>query len=400
MARQPIVNIHNTTIAYEFFYRDDQGNSGFSDPRSATSSVLVNILNQVGVDNSIGDAKAFINISGDILLTDILYNLPKDHFVFELAADIQMGKKEVANLEQLAAKGYVFALDNARLDEEYIKNFSPIMPHITYVKFDTSQTDIESLQSGLEFFKGKSLIAQKIEFQEIYDAYRAMGFQYFQGYFIADIYTIEQNRLDPKHLGVVRLFNMLQSYSMDDICAEFERHNELTLQLLQYVKSIPHFDLSNSHSIKEIVMRVGKDKLLQWLMMIIYSRSSKKVETTKSIYSVMVQNRIDTMLSILERIEVLQRGKLKEQARLVAMLSLLENVFDVKLETTLKAFDLEQPVEEALLNRTGILGSLLAISISIEEGNYATMQELLSQFDLRVEDIEDILNKRLEAERH
>ncbi len=396
MARQPIVDLHNNTIGYEFFYRDDQGGRNFTDPRFATSSVLVNILNQVGVDNSIGDAKAFINISGDLLLTDILYNLPKDHFVFELSADIHMGKKEIANLEQLHKKGYIFALDNARFDENYIGNFGPILPYISYVKFDTVQTDIESLQDNLALFDGKILIAQKIEFQEVFDAYKEMGFQYFQGYFIAEIHTMEQNRLDPKHLGVIRIFNMLQSdYQMDDIAKEFEKHNELTLQLLQYVKSIPQFDFSGSPSIKEIITRVGTVKLMQWLMMIIYSRSSKKVDSQKSSFSIMIQNRIDTMLGILSKLEAPEDGKLQEQARLVALLSLLDNVFDVEIDKTLKAFDLDFEVEGALIGREGLLGNLLGIAIAIEEGNFATMQELLGKLELTVEDIEDILEKNL-----
>lgn len=398
MARQPIVDLNNNTIGYEFFYRDNEGGRHFSDPRFATSSVLVNILNQVGVDKSIGDAKAFINISGDLLLTDILYNLPKDHFVFELSADIHMGKKEVANLEQLHERGYAFALDNARFDENYMGNFGPVLPFISYVKFDTVQTDIETLQKNMPLFDGKILIAQKIEFQEVFDAYQEMGFQYFQGYFIADIHTIEQNRLDPKHLGVIRIFNMLQSeYRIDDISKEFELHNELTLQLLQYVKSIPEFDLSGSPSVQEIITRVGAEKLKQWLMMIIYSRSSKNVDSVKSHYSIMIQNRIDTMLGILTKLEAPENGKLQEQARLVALLSLLDNVFDVEIEQTLKAFDLDFEVEGALIGREGMLGNLLAIAIAIEEGNFATMQELLGKLELNVEDIEDILHKSLDA---
>jgi len=398
MAKQPIVDLNNTTLGYEFFYRDDQGNRNFTDPRFATSSVLVNILNQVGVDNSIGKAKAFINISGDILLTDILYNLPSEHFVFELASDIHMGKKEIANLEQLHKKGYVFALDNARFDENYISNFGPILPYISYVKFDTVQTDIESLGKNLALFEKKILIAQKIEFQEVFDAYKDLGFQFFQGYFIAAIDTTEQNRLDPKHLGVIRMFNMLQSdYQIDDISKEFELHNELTLQLLQYVKSIPGFDFSGTPTIKEIITRVGTQKLLQWLMMIIYSRSSKNVGTTKSQYSIMIQNRIDTMLGILCKIDIPKSDELKEQARLVALLSLLDNVFDIEITTTLKSFDLDFEVEGALISRTGMLGNLLGIAIAIEEGNFATMQELLGKLDLKVEDIEEILNKSLDA---
>jgi len=397
MAKQPIVDLNNNTIGYEFFYRDDEGNRNFTDPRFATASVLVNILNQVGVDNSIGDAKAFINISGDILLTDILYNIPQEHFVFELAADVHMGKKEIANLEQLHKKGYVFALDNARCDENYIGNFGPVLPYIRYVKFDTVQTDIETLDKKLSLFEGKILIAQKIEFQEVFDAYADLGFQYFQGYFIADIHTTEQKRLDPKHMGLIRIFNMLQSnYSIEDIAKEFEKHNELTLQLLQYVKSIPQFNLQGSPSMQEIITRVGTVKLIQWLMMIIYSRSSKNIASDKSSYSIMIQNRIDTMLGILSKLKE-HTPELEEQARLVALLSLLDNVFDVEIGTTLESFDLDPEVERALIDREGLLGDLLAISIAIEAGNFATMQELLEKLGLKVEDIESILDKSLDS---
>jgi len=400
LARQPIVDIHNNTIGYEFFYRDDKGSGNFSDPRFATSSVLVNIINQVGLHNSIGDdAKAFINISGDMLLTDIIYNLPKELFIFELSADVYMGKKEIANLQQLHARGYVFALDNVRFDQEYIKNFTPVLPYVEYVKFDTSQTDIETLTDKIALFNDKKLIAQKIEFQEIFDAYKELGFHYFQGYFIAEISTIEHNRLDPKHLGVIRIFNMLQSgYQMEDVCKEFERHNELTLQLLQYINAHPEFDLNNSSSIREIVTNVGKDKLMQWLMMIIYSRSSKKIAATKGHYSILVQNRIDTMLGILDKLEKTEESeKLLEQAHLVAILSLLEEVFNVDTKNTLEAFNLEPDVVKALTEHSGLLGTLLATAIAVEKGNFATMQELLGSLSLNVTDIEDILNKSLDA---
>lgn len=398
MARQPIVDLQNRNIGYEFFYRDEHGHRNFSDPRFATSSVLVNILNQVGVDKSIGDAKAFINISGDLLITDIIYNLPSQNFVFELSADIHMGSKEIVNLEALHKKGYVFALDNARFDDNYMSNFSPVLPYISYVKFDTVQTDIEGLEEHLHLFRAKMLIAQKIEFQEVFDAYKELGFHFFQGYFIAAIDTTTLKRLDPKHLGLIRIFNLLSGdYQIDDIAKEFERHNELTLQLLQYVQSIHKFNLTGSPSIKEIISRVGSERLKQWLMLIIYSRSSKKVESHKSIDSIVVQNRIDIMLGVLSKLDVENREELEEQAHLVAMLSLLDKVFDVELKETLIAFDLSTETHDALLYHMGILGNLLEIAIAVEKGNFATMQELLEKQGLKIADVEEILNKSLDA---
>jgi len=394
MARQPIVDTHGHTIAYEFFYRNKEGTSKFSDPRKATSSVLVNILNQVGIDKSIGNARAFINICGEILLTDILYNIQKENFVFELSEDIHMGSNEINNIKKLHELGHTFALDNAKLTEEYLANITPILPYITYVKFDTSHTDIERLQEFLHLFDGITLIAQRIEFQEIYDAYVDLGFKYFQGYFIAEISTEKFNRIDPKHLGLIKIFNMfLSDIPIEEIAKEFEHHNELTLQLLQYIKSNKEIRLGSSQSIKEIILNVGKETLMQWIVLIIYSRSSEQINADKSPYSYKIQDRIDIMCELLKHLDISEIEKLRDKARLVATFSVLDEIFDIDFENSKEAFKLDYIVEEAISSRNGILGDLLSIAIAIEERNFETMQTLLSNHDLSIEHIKDSLEK-------
>ena len=392
LARQPILDVHKHIVAYELFYRDEEGSPNFSDARLATSSVLVNVLNQIGLQNSVGHAKAFVNISANLLLTEIIPTLPIGKFVFELNQNIEISNKLRDIIEDLNKKGYEFALDNVNCSDAYFNNFNAILPFIKYLKFDTTMTDIEYLQKQMPRFKGKKLVAQKVEIPEVYEAYKAIGFDYFQGYFFAKPHIIQKNRMDPKHKGVIHIFNMLQTDApLNELAAEFEKHNELTLQLLQFLNSTSLFDLKEATSISEIVQLVGKEKLLQWLLLIIYSKSGKEIKSNKSPLSLLAQHRVDIMLGILEKTGKSNYERYKEEVRYVAMLSLLESVFNVPLAYVLENFEVGHSIESALLSHSGVAGRLLAIEQSIEKADFATTQVLLRSFNLTVDDIDNAM---------
>ncbi len=396
MARQPILNADKEVFGYELFYRDEVEDAQSSAPRFTTSNVLVNLLNQIGLQKGIGDARAFINVNSDILLTDILRNLPKDIFVFELSESMVMTKRVIEAIAELHRLGYSFALDNVTLTKEYYHNFLEVLPYVTYAKFDTMMTDIEQLESQLDHYGQFKLIAQKVEFHEVYETYKEMGFDYFQGYFFAKPHLIQQNRIDPKHLGVIRLFNLLQQETaVDDLADEFQRHNELSMQLLQFANSTALLKDKKTSSIREIIKEMGVKQLQQWLIMIIYSKSGKSINHEKSPHSILLQKRIDIMLDLLKVIHPAQIYEMSEKIRFLGFMSLLEAIFNVPLATVLKNFDVTDDIREALETNTGTLGRILALTLRIERSDFAATQSLLKSFGLNSEDITDIIQRHL-----
>lgn len=396
MARQPILDIEKETVGYELFFRAEEGSTHIDNPRYATSSVLVNLLNQIGIHKGVGDSKAFINISADIILTDILYTLPNEIFVFELNEHTVITFQLVSAIAKLHASGYEFALDNVSLDEEYLANFARIFPYISYAKFDTTMTDIERLEANIETYKKFYLIAQKVEFYEVYETYRDLGFSFFQGYFFAKPHLIQQSRIDPKHLGVIRIFNMLQRETpLDEVANVFQNHNELSMQLLQYANSTELLKGKDTSSIREVIETMGQYRLTQWLLMIIYSKSGKYVSHEKSIHSITIQRRIDLMLDLLKLIDPHRFDELEEQVRFLAFMSLLEATFNVPLSSVLENFQVPAILKEALLTNTGLLGRLFALALSIERADYAATQVLLRTFMLTSDDVLNTIERHL-----
>ncbi len=394
LARQPIFNADDDIFGYELFYRNDAGNSRAENGRFATSTVLVNLLNQIGRQRCVGDAKAFVNIDSGILLTDILATLPKELFVFEIGSDMVITHREIDAVAELHAKGYAFALDNVSLSKEYHKSFSPLFPYVTYAKFDTMMTDVERIGSQVARFAQFRLIAQKIEFSEMFETYRALGFEFFQGNFFAQPVLLQQPGLSPKHLGVIRIYNMLQNGDTPErVAEELQRHNELSMQLLQFVGSTSMGQAGSSASIRDVIERLGEQRLQLWLLLIIYSKSGMYISHGKSAFSLRIQRRIDIMLALMPRVGMQESESLVEQIRFMAFLSLIEETFGMPLATILEGVEVDEPIEAALLNRFGELGHLLGLAEAVEASNIAKIRAYLKHYGLAIDAVDDVLTR-------
>lgn len=386
LARQPIMNRSEEIIGYEFFYRNAYGECSIDDPRHATASVLVNLLNQLGSASAFGNLIAFINTDGPLLLTDIIRTLPKDKFVFELSASMKINARIHEAIRYFHALGYRFALDNASFNPHYFDTFSPIFPYIEYAKFDVKQTDIEQFNIHPNPYGKMKLIAQKVEFYEIADAYEHLGFEYFQGFYFAKTHLITQRRIDPQYMDVMSLFSLLQhGATIEEICDSFKHQSILSLQLIQFLHSVYPEHLEGALSLQEMIERFGKGALMQWLLLIIYSKSGTKAMDEKNPHAVFAQERVDAMVALLKKVSPAPDEKLIEHARLIALLSLLEGLMNVPIQSIIETLKPDSIIEDALIARTGILGRIYAAVLKLETGDINGATILLKPYGITPE---------------
>lgn len=381
LARQPIMNRNNEILGYEFFYRDHEGKCSIDDPRHATSSVLVNLLNQIGTASSFGNTLAFINTDGPLLLTDIIRTLPKEKFIFELSSSIRHTAQVHEAIRYYHSLGYRFALDNASFHPDYLEAFGPLFTYIEFAKFDVIQTDSEQFHYFPNPYGIITLIAYKIEFYEMLEAYDQSGFHYFQGYFFAKSHMITQSRIDPKYVDVLSLFSLLQTEtSVEDIYNAFLRESALSLQLIQFLTSTHPEYIRGAASIKEMIERMGKNTLSQWLLLIIYSKSGTMSMDEANQFSTFAQARVSSMLKLLHLASPNPSSKLVEDARFIALLSLLEDIMSIPLENTLHDINPSTDVKDALISSSGLLGRIYAAVLKLEIGDTVTATLLLKTY--------------------
>jgi EAL and modified HD-GYP domain-containing signal transduction protein len=391
LARQPIVDANEDIFGYEFFYRDEDGICNIDDARHATSSVLVNLLNQIGTAASFGNALAFINTDGPLFLTDIIRTLPKEKFIFELSCTMKHTAQIHEAIRYYHSLGYRFALDNASFHPQYIESFSPLFEYMDFAKFDVNQTDIEQLNFRPNPFGKMKLIAQKIEFYELLEAYKLVNFDYFQGFYFAKSHHITHTRVDPKNVDVLSLFSLLQTdASLEEIYTSFKRHSALSLQLIQFLASTHAEYLESASSIKEMIERMGKNALMQWLLLIIYSKSGTGASDTINDYTLFSQKRVDLVLKLLVLASKKPSEKQSESARLIALYSLLEGIMNLPMAEIVHSLNPNDEIKDALLVHSGILGRVYAAVLKVENNDLITASLLLKTYGVTQEDLEKL----------
>jgi c-di-GMP phosphodiesterase len=356
VARQPIIDANNVTFGYELLHRDGEGKAvDYSlTHRTMSAQVMLSVFNLIGRERTVGKALAFLNIAPEFLLTDIIEALPAAKCVFEIAAVRSLRQNETAKIKYFYEKGYRFALDNFIVSDDSIAVFSNILPYITYIKIDVQNSDVEYVATHTEALKKEHvLIAQKVETVEEFSAYRDMGFEYFQGYYIKHPLPVKHYRLEPKHFGMTRLYKMLETAPFSEFAREFERHNELTIQFFQYLISSGIKQYDATHSVRDLISDVGKEVMMRWFMLIVYAKGSSDVTVIKGKFSRFFEERIDLMQTIVSNIHSADPDHRRDELRLLAIFSTLIDVYQIPFDALMGSFKVSKNLELWLVGKKG-----------------------------------------------
>jgi c-di-GMP phosphodiesterase len=396
IARQPIVDAEDNVYGYELLFRSLQDDGSlkpdFSDEMIATTRVVVNVLNHIGIDDVVGDHFAFINIDQELLLDDILLSIPKERFVIELLEHIKVDKQVIDRVKELKELGYKIALDDAHCDPTFLDNFRPLFPYIDILKLDVSQINLDILNDRIGEFKtiGCHLLAEKVETLEQYKNYKALGCDMFQGYFFAKPDIIKKKAVDPAYKRLFKLINLLdQDTDIDKISIAFEDNPEVTLQLLRFMNSGTLGLNSKIKSIPHAISLLGKKPLKQWLLLIAFSKTDSGHTGLSSPIIELVQSRAKLMSELMKKFS--HDNLAPHEAALVGVLSLIDVITGTSLEAILEELDMDEKIEAALLTHEGELGVLLDLALSIESFDIEKANFLLGNLNLSHDTLEAAL---------
>lgn len=356
IARQPIIDANNDIFGYEILHRNESGavDQSLTD-RTLSAKVILSVYNLIGRERALdGDKMAFFNIDSAFILTDIIEVIPSDQCIFEISSSSIFHEKERVKIKYLYEKGYRFALDNFSVSETSFRDFDKILPYISYLKVDVQNSDNEYVATQCKKMQRRhTLIAQKVESLQEFSAYRDMGFTYFQGFFIQHPQPVKHYRLEPRHFGVTRLYKMLRSEEFPKFSREFERHNELSIQLFQFFTSTGKNRFDATRSVREVVRSYGPDKMEKWMMLIVYAKGSSHSEENKSAFSRFFERRIDMMHAIVTNIHTPNPQQRHDELRLLAIFSTLVDVYQVPFDSLLNSFIVSNNIQSWLISRKG-----------------------------------------------
>jgi EAL and modified HD-GYP domain-containing signal transduction protein len=145
MARQPLFDVDANVAAYELLFRDSEENrASFIDGDSATSEVLINAFTQLDFDGLVGNKRAYINFTRNLLVEPPPFD--RSRYVIEVLEDINIDDRFIADLTTLHKAGYTIALDDFVIRE----TSHQILPLADIVKIDVLTLNPTELRDHLE----------------------------------------------------------------------------------------------------------------------------------------------------------------------------------------------------------------------------------------------------------
>jgi len=381
LGRQPILDRDQNLVAFELLFRvnQDAESANVTNDLSATANVIVNAYGQLGLQNVLNKQRGFINVSTEILMSDVILLLPCKQVVLEIMRSVEITDEIIQRCTELKEVGYQFALDDVVMLNDEIEQMLPI---VNIVKVDVLELEAEALNSLVDELKRWPvlLVAIKVESHEQASHCMEIGFHMFQGYYFAKPETMSGKRADPAKMSLLKLLTMVMGDSeIEQIEKEFKHQPGLSYNLMRMVNSVAGGLPQKVNSIKHSIMVLGRMQLQRWIQLLLYA-SDKPGD---SMSNALIQTAA-TRGKIMELIATADRPHDKnhqERAFMVGILSLLDVLLGIDMQQIVDKLGIPEDMSQALLVREGRLGQELQLVEANEKGEIASIQAILSELD-------------------
>lgn len=395
LGRQPILDTNSKVRAYEVLYRNSYKKSDIKGDRQASTSVITNILNRFGRKEVLGERRAFVKIDEKFLLSDLIFSIPNQFFVFTLLESIEMSERVVERIQKLYKKNYALVINDIKLDQNKMDKYRKIFDYLSFIKIDFSQNlsySVEYLILELKSYNVR-IIGTKIENPKSYNLARKVGCDWFQGYFFTKPTILETLTYEPNQMNVLKLYNLLMDgTNLDDITTEFENNPEIALQLLQFVSSGAFHFQKKISSIHHILTLVGRNEVAEWLMLMVYSKSTSKIREPFPLMR-MIKYRAELMEKLLMSVNPEAGSNMIGEAHLVGLLSFAGTILNKNMEDFLESIHISDIVKNALLHESDLLGEVYKVVKHIGDSNMKTLVEFEKSYGLEVGSVKELVAK-------
>jgi EAL and modified HD-GYP domain-containing signal transduction protein len=387
IGRQPILDRNEEIVAYELLFRSagSRNMAEVADATQATASVIINTLSGFGLERILGSHRGFINMDLDLLLSDSLGLLPRDRVVLELLETLAITPELVERCRALKEEGFQLALD----DHVYDPAYEELYGIVDIIKIDLLLTPPPQLAGMVEKFRPYPVkfLAEKVETREEYRLCRDLGFEYFQGFFLAMPSVMEKKRFDESGATLLKLMDLLiKDAELEMIERAFRQSPGLTYKLLLLVNSVSLRLRGEIQNIRHAVAILGRQQIERWVQLALFVSDTNSGPENPLVEFAAVR------AAFMENLACRHPG-LKdnpdagEQAFLVGILSLLGSIYDIPLNEILANLSLPEAFKDALTTRSGALGDLLKLSEQLERLDSSPKAEWLEEIGLSQEDV-------------
>lgn len=371
VARQPIFDRNHEVYAYELLYRDSEQNyfSGNVASDVATSILLMNSFMNFGINNLVGDHKAFLNFEKALVMNDIPQLLSSHNVVIELLEDVVPDTPFMRKIQELKEKGYTIAIDD--FVEGYA--FENLVEQCEIIKVEFLGQSRASIEKICRYWKpkGKILLAEKVETREDYEWAKSIGFDLFQGYFFSKPSMVHTSGIQDSSANYMRLMAALHKEEPDyrEIAAIIEIDAGLAYKLLKLVNS-NFINPDTVSTIQHAIAMLGVRALRKWVSLAMMQVMSAK-DTKQLILTSMVRSHMLEAIA-----ESCQLKAHVEELTLLGILSILDVILKRPMVELVEELPVTPTIKNTLIGKESIYSCIYGLCLCYEQGDFGKLPGL------------------------
>jgi EAL and modified HD-GYP domain-containing signal transduction protein len=366
VARQPVFDRREKLYGYDLMLR----RPGATPDEPLPEQLVADTFLGIGIDQVAEGHRAFVGVDRDMLIGGAARLLPADRVILQIDGSGPADSEMLEACNGLVWAGYQFSVtagNPAALPEELLR-----LAEI--VKVDVSATDPAALPQLVEWLRSfhVRLLAVHVRHRNERNACSDLGFELFEGYRFTAPETLTRRDLPIEHVLTFRLLKMVRDPKTTDSEIEevLRRDVAISYKLLRMVNSAA-VGGRDIWSIGHALRLLGRDQVARWLGLLLVTDGTRDGKRAELMNLSLVRARM---------CELLADGSGIPRARgplfLVGMMSVLDQLLEIPMETLADSMELASDVRLALLHRQEFYGDVLALVESYEQGWWDQVERL------------------------
>lgn len=367
VVRQQVREINRKLFANDMIYSDESKNT--------LEQLIANIVQKFNPEDEISSVPTIIEVKennfDDKTLEKILL-MNTESVLIQINSNLLAIPQKVAIIKQIKEAGYKLVVVLNK--EDTVFTLAKIFADI--VKFD-----IQGIPTGAFTGNGAFLckkLAYNVNTPEDYVLAEQTGVDYYEGTYISPASTVEVDNNEHSKVNFIEIIAKIndEKSEINDIAKVIARDSLMSAQIIRLSNSVYFGSRYRIDSINDAVIRVGMNNLKRWIFLLEFNNNPNVPEELlqTSYHRAVFCERITK--------ESKKAGITVNDAYMIGLFSTLDILTGRSMDIELSKMNLSEVIEDALIYRDGVGGTLLNLIRAYEDANWKRVDKYIADFNL------------------
>jgi c-di-GMP-related signal transduction protein len=376
VARQPIFDLNEKTVAYELLYRSSAVNTyQHTDGDQATTDVIVNSFLNIGVKDLSNGKPCFINFTDNLLKLGVPSYFNPLSIVVEILETVELNDEILKICQDLKSHGYTIALDDffvSQWNELTVR----LLDFIDIIKIDFRTTSRTDRQEMIRFLKGRDIqfLAEKVETIDEYLEAKEDGFVFFQGFYFSKPVILNSYDIPSYYHSYFQILKETESPEPDleKIKDVIEKDISLSYKLLRLINNPVFRPRNEVSSIKQAIILLGLNEIKKWIYVLAIRGAATGTGNSKEREIIELSLKRGKLGELIGR--KVGREVLASRYFLLGIFSLMDSLLHHPMEELLEDLPLSNELKDALSGEKNDEYVMLQFLIDIEHAFHENLE--------------------------